>query len=121
MLNIFGLTKLHNSWRKLESMDQLAEVDELSKTKPVALFKHSTSCSRSAFAKEKLMDSYKLDDKKVSFFYLDLLAHRNISSAIANKYGVMHQSPQLIVIKNGKAVFDTSHESISYNGLLKQL
>ncbi len=114
MWNPFGSTKLPEDWKRLENEEQLNEIDAISKTKPVVIFKHSTSCSRSAFAKEKLSGNFDLDPEKALFYYLDLLSYRHISNAIAARYNVIHQSPQILIIKNGKSVFDTSHESIDY-------
>jgi bacillithiol system protein YtxJ len=56
-------------------------------------------------------NDFELEDRIIPY-YLDLLNHRDISNAIAERFGVFHQSPQIIVIKDGKAIFDTSHESI---------
>jgi bacillithiol system protein YtxJ len=48
----------------------------------------------------------------VAVYFLDLLEHRDISNAIASRFGVYHQSPQLLLIKDGKSVYDVSHSDI---------
>ncbi|WP_294234557.1 monothiol bacilliredoxin BrxC family protein, partial [uncultured Chryseobacterium sp.] len=55
---------------------------------------------------------------KTDLYYLDLLAYRPLSNRIADDLGVTHQSPQLIVIENGKAVNNASHQNISVDQLL---
>lgn len=121
MWNIFGNDTLPKQWHNLTSVQQLEQAMADSYQNPVALFKHSTRCSRSMFAKSKLQDQYDLSDKQVKFFYLDLLNHRDVSNAIAEKLKVHHQSPQLIVLKDGKAIFHTSHEMISLEKLKANL
>jgi bacillithiol system protein YtxJ len=49
----------------------------------------------------------------VDFYYLDLLAHRPLSAKVAEVFGVHHESPQVLVIRDGKCVYDESHLAIS--------
>ena len=58
---------------------------------------------------------------KVTPYFLDLIAHRDISNEIANRFGVTHQSPQLILIKEGKAVYNVSHSDIDAEELDKKV
>lgn len=100
-------------WNHLTDIKQLDEVAELSKEKAVLLFKHSTRCSISSMAISRLQREW--GETEVVPYYLDLIAHRDISNEIANKFDVFHQSPQAIVIKNGKAVYDASHSGINFS------
>jgi bacillithiol system protein YtxJ len=89
-----------------------------SKTQPVFLFKHSTSCGISTFADaeyRKFADA--CENENVVFTQLDLLAHRDISAAIAERTGVEHQSPQAILLVDGKPIWDASHTGINMNSL----
>ncbi|TNF08335.1 MAG: DUF2847 family protein, partial [Bacillota bacterium] len=52
-------------------------------------------------------------------YFLDLLNHRDVSNEIANRFQVVHQSPQLILIKNGVAVYNASHSEIQAEVLEK--
>ncbi len=61
--------------------------------------------------------NYNLDPDSVKFYFLDLLSYRDISNKIASIFNVPHQSPQLIVIKNGKSIYDASHSEIDVNKL----
>jgi bacillithiol system protein YtxJ len=105
-------------WINLNSLEQLIEIDEKSKDKVQVLFKHSTRCSVSSFAKRILTSEYSDEVKqKADVYYLDLIAFREISNAISSKYGVIHESPQILVIKEGKCIFNASHSDVSFKRL----
>jgi bacillithiol system protein YtxJ len=121
--NIFGSSEdakeeSKMSWRELTDLGQLNEIVNESTDKTVAIFKHSTRCSISRMALRQFEQEFDLEGKVVPY-YLDLLEHRDISNEIANRFGVYHQSPQLIVIKDGKAVYDRSHGDIIAEDLKK--
>jgi bacillithiol system protein YtxJ len=103
-----------DTWVELTSLDQLDQAWEASHQHPVALFKHSHRCSVSFHVKNRLESDWKLDEKTCGFYFLDLINHRDVSNAIAEKSGVQHQSPQLIVIDKGEVVYEASHGSIDY-------
>ena len=100
-------------WKYLESEEDLKEATEKSAEKKVVIFKHSTRCQISKMVLKNFEKEVANSDKEVDYYFLDLLNHRNISNKIADDFGVHHQSPQLIVLENGKAVNDASHQSIS--------
>ena len=104
---------IHEQWQTLNQERQLNAIMELSHDKPQIVFKHSTRCGISSMAKHQLEHDWDLDADHADMYYLDLIAHRDISNQIAELTGVVHQSPQIILIQNGKAVFDTSHHAIS--------
>lgn len=108
--------KSNINWTELTDIIQLTEIDAVSNEKPVAIFKHSTRCSISRMALKQFEKDYDLNDV-VDAYFLDLIAHRDISNEIARKYNVYHESPQLILIKNGKAVYDVSHSDIDASAL----
>ncbi|MEX1188739.1 MAG: bacillithiol system redox-active protein YtxJ [Bacteroidia bacterium] len=102
-------------WIQLKDVSQLNEIDTLSFTEEggIAIFKHSTRCSISSMAKNRL-------DKGVSeipIYYLDLIQYRSISNEIASRYSIDHESPQLLIIKNGKVSEHSSHNMVSPNQL----
>ncbi|MBO3098565.1 bacillithiol system redox-active protein YtxJ [Gelidibacter pelagius] len=100
-------------WIDLNKMEQLDDIVEKSKTKTQFLFKHSTRCGISRMVIGQFKREYQLSDSEADLYYLDLLAHRAISNEIAEKFQVMHQSPQLLVIKNGVVVAHESHSGIN--------
>ncbi len=100
-------------WNHINSEADLEKAVEESHIKKVAIFKHSTRCFISKTVLKNFEREVAASDKDVSFYFLDLLAHRNLSNKIADDLGVQHQSPQLIVLENGNAVKNASHQSIS--------
>lgn len=114
--NMFGTSEENKAvskvgWKQLIDLGQLNEIIHLSTEKPVLIFKHSTRCSISRMVLKQFENEFDLEDKVVPYF-LDLLENRAISNEIASRFGVQHQSPQIIVIKDGKAIYNASHESI---------
>lgn len=104
-------------WHVLSKMEQLDEIMEESKTKPVAIFKHSTRCGISRGVMRLFERSYTLTDEQLKLYYLDLLENRGISNEIATRFKVYHESPQMIVIKDGVVVHHDSHHSIEASHL----
>ncbi len=124
--SIFGNSENTNkeeskiNWNNLEKIEQLETIVTESKEKPIVIFKHSTRCSISRMALKQFENGYDYEDKITSYF-LDLLNHRDISNEIATRFGVFHQSPQMIVIKDGKSVYNASHSDIDAEDLAKFL
>jgi bacillithiol system protein YtxJ len=119
--NIFGdSNKTSNSsivtWRLLTDLQQLDEIINESTETPVIIFKHSTRCIVSRMALKQFENDFDFSSK-VNAYFLDLLENRNISSEIASRFGVVHQSPQLILIKDGKAIYNASHSDIASEDL----
>jgi bacillithiol system protein YtxJ len=100
------------NWNKLETISELEMAIEKSFEIPVLLFKHSIRCSISSMALYRTESGWDLPQEKVMPFYLDLISHRDVSNSIAEKLNVFHASPQIILVKNGKAVLDASHNEI---------
>jgi bacillithiol system protein YtxJ len=103
--------KSNINWTELTDTAQLMEIEAISNEKTVVIFKHSTRCSISRMALKQFEREFDLNDT-VDAYFLDLIAHRDISNEIATRFNVYHESPQLILIKNGKAVYDVSHSDI---------
>jgi bacillithiol system protein YtxJ len=97
----------------LTHIDQLKVVDEVSASNGGSIiFKHSTRCSISSMAFNRFSRDWKNGNHDFAVYYLDVVHNRDVSNAIAEKYGVRHESPQVLLIKNGEAVYDASHYSI---------
>ncbi|RNC79821.1 MAG: bacillithiol system redox-active protein YtxJ [Winogradskyella sp.] len=99
-------------WQQLNSLEQLNEIEKRSATKTQFIFKHSTRCGISRMVINQFVSMYKLD-LNADLYYLDLLSYRDVSNEVGYKFQVMHQSPQLLVIKNGVAVAHASHGAIN--------
>lgn len=114
---MFGNDEPQNSsgqfWNTIESEDDLNKAIEKSSEKKVVLFKHSTRCFISKTVLKNFEKEVQSSEKDVAYYFLDLIAYRSVSNKIADHFGITHQSPQMIVLENGKAVKDASHQSIS--------
>lgn len=108
-------------WERLTSVAQLKMAIEDSTEKPILLFKHSTRCSISSMALNGFIRSWAGTPEEIDIYYLDLLNHRDVSNAIEQQTGVMHQSPQVIVIKNKEVVYAATHSSIDARSALNSI
>jgi len=110
------------NWNKLTEENQLDEIKQESYNQPVMILKHSTTCSISATALLRLERAWNTDAAKdIKPYYLDLLKLRPISNKIAQEFDVDHESPQVLIIKNGKSVYNASHFDIRFDEIVKQL
>jgi bacillithiol system protein YtxJ len=105
-------------WIPLNDLSQLDQIQQTSYTIPQVIFKHSTTCSISQMAFARIERSEAPDT--IQFYYLDLLNFRSISNAIAEKFSVSHESPQILLIKNGECTFDESHGGILMDEIIEQ-
>lgn len=102
------------NWIPLTSEAQLKEIDTYSflpEIKGILLFKHSTRCSISSMAFNRLERHLKTSPSHPAYL-LDLLNHRSLSDRIATAYQIEHASPQLLIIKDGKCIYNASHSEI---------
>jgi bacillithiol system protein YtxJ len=106
------------NWIPLINEEQLHQLKANSNTKPQVIFKHSTRCSISSMAKSRLERSTQPDD--IDFYFLDLIKYRPLSNKIAEGFKVYHESPQILVIKNGECNYDESHSGIAMESIIEQ-
>ena len=99
-------------WRKLESEKDLETAVQKSFQSKVLIFKHSTRCFISKTVLKSFEKQIETLDKNYTFYFLDLLENRALSNEIEMRFDVVHQSQQLIVLENGKATHNASHQSI---------
>lgn len=107
------------NWIDLKSERQLKELIEKSRSTPQIIFKHSTRCSISAMAKGRLERA--IAPANADFYFLDLIAYRSISDKVSREFNVYHESPQVLIIKNGECIYDESHGSITMHEIEDQI
>lgn len=107
------------NWTPLTSVEQIKEIKELSNKQPIAIFKHSTRCGISSMVIKRFINSFDEELKDFKVYYLDLLSYRDISNEIGYTFQVLHQSPQLLVVKNGEVISHASHYDIARIDLKK--
>ena len=106
------------NWILLTSDNQLDQIKTDSATRPQLIFKHSTRCAISSMARGRLERN--TVPAGVDFYFLDLLAHRNISQKLSAVFNVPHESPQVLLIKNGICVYHESHSGISMDEIAEK-
>jgi bacillithiol system protein YtxJ len=106
------------NWLPLQTETELEDIIKKSASKPQVILKHSTRCSISVMAKGRLD---KEESNAADFYLLDLLNFRSISNKIAEQFAVHHESPQVLVIKNGDCVYTETHNGIYFEEIEEQL
>lgn len=107
------------NWIPLTTEEQLTVIRTASASRPQVIFKHSTRCGTSAMVLSRLERS--AAPENIDFYFLDLLNHRNISNKIAEDFKVCHESPQVLVIRNGTCIYDESHMAINIDEIAEQV
>jgi bacillithiol system protein YtxJ len=106
------------NWIDLHTETQLNEILERSSDRPQVIFKHSTRCNTSRMVKSRLERSEA--SPAIDFYYLDLLSFRPISNKVAETFQINHESPQVLVIRNGECIYQESHIGITMEDILEQ-
>jgi bacillithiol system protein YtxJ len=107
------------NWINLVNEQELNKIKEESNTQPVLIFKHSTRCSISSMAKYRLDKGQ--NPENMLCYYLDLIQYRSVSNKIAEIFHVPHESPQILLIKNGECIYEESHNGIRMEDILEQV
>jgi len=108
------------NWKRITTTEHLSQLEEESRDNSVLIFKHSTRCSISDSALGRLQRNWKEENaEQMSCYYLDLIQFRDLSNRVAEKYGIRHESPQALIIRDGKCVFSQTHSQIRLSDLLQ--
>jgi len=108
-------------WKTLTSIAEVDLAVEASHQHPIVFFKHSTRCSISSMAWNRIVKINEDESKITDFYFLDLIQYRDVSNYIAEKLSVYHESPQIIIVKNGEATLDISHLEIQPKEILENI
>jgi bacillithiol system protein YtxJ len=99
------------NWIALTNEEQLSQIKQKSMERPQVIFKHSIRCGISALAKSRLEKAVPAEN--MDFYYLDLINYRALSRKVAEEFNIYHESPQVLIIRDGKCVYDESHMGIT--------
>jgi len=108
-------------WTDITDVSQLDALEAESQSIPVVVFKYSTRCNLSTFTLKKFEKKFDFEAGEAKPYFLDLRAFRDISDEIATRYGIAHESPQIILIKQGRAVYYANHEHIKFENLKRRV
>ena len=100
-------------WIPLNNLQQLDVIANKSTKKTQVIFKHSTRCGISKMVMNQFISAFSLTESDLDLYYLDLLSYRDVSIEVGYKFQVIHQSPQLIILKNGVVTAHASHGAIN--------
>ena len=107
------------NWSYIESDEDLQKA--LSSSGKIALFKHSTRCPVSSMAKNRLEKLWVEATNEMPIYFLDLIKYRELSNKIARQLAIEHASPQLILVEEGKSIYDASHNMIQSSEVVKHM
>jgi bacillithiol system protein YtxJ len=92
--------------QRIEDLDRLlAQTSE----RPLLLFKHSVTCGTSAEALDELIDHLNEDQLDARYAIVTVQSHRELSNAVSARLGVRHETPQALLIRNGRVIWSASH------------
>jgi bacillithiol system protein YtxJ len=104
------------NWIQLNTEEQIEKIKEESKTHPILIFKHSTRCAISNTALKRLERNWKTEEvAPLKPYFLDLLSFRNISQRISESFDVVHESPQVLIVRDGNPIYVRSHLAIGFD------
>ena len=109
------------NWKPITDISAVDEIIEASNERTQIIFKDSMTCGISAYAKSRLSEGNDLMMDHADFNYLDLLRYRDVSNYIAEVFNVYHQSPQILIVKNGKVTYTASHHVIQPREIAQNL
>ena len=98
-------------WKNITDQAQISQIQQQEGYS--LIFKHSTRCAVSAMAKRRFEMDWSSLPEDTSLYFLDLISYRDISAQIAETFQVNHESPQILLIKDGDCILDASHSDIS--------
>lgn len=110
-----------SNWVSLISPEQLDVLARNSMSKPQIIYKHSTTCGISSMVFRSFEANHVLPPEKADLFFITIQQNRQLSNEIAQRFNVRHESPQLLVIKNGNLVLHASHSAIPHVGIERYL
>ncbi len=105
------------TWQPITSPNDVDTLIERSHQRPVLIFKHSTTCPISSIARTRLEQDWDFKEEELEPYFLDLLRHRPTSKYIADSLAVHHESPQVLLVRDGICHYDSSHLDISVKEL----
>src|SRR5918993_2955140 len=112
---------MHPNLTSLQGIDDLDRLIAESAAQPVLLFKHSHTCGISAEALDELIAHLNEENSEVRYAMVTVQTHRDISNAVSARLGVRHETPQALLLRDGRVVWSASHFRVNADSLSKAL
>ena len=111
----------NEDWIHLTHTDEIKKIISISYEIPVVIYKHSSRCGLSFMTERDLQEGWESLKPRVRFYFLDLIRYKDVSASVAQTFDIRHQSPQVLIIKNGQCTYEASHHAIRVDTLLEYL
>lgn len=112
---------MHPDLTPIHGLDELDHALGESRHRPLVLFKHSYSCGVSAEALDELLTHLADKRRDARYAMVTVQTHRDVSNAISARLGIRHETPQALVVHDGRVVWSASHFRVSAAALDKAL
>ena len=109
---------MHPQLTALQGLDELDRLLAASDNRPLLLFKHSHTCGVSAEALDELMTHLDGEPADVEYAMETVQTHREVSKAVAKRLGIRHETPQALLIRDGRVVWSASHFRVTANAVV---
>jgi len=106
---------------KIEEMGDLDAVEIQSGTRMQVIYKHSNRCPLCHMAMRQVRDAIEKAGKQADFYLLDVIASRPVSMAAAERWGIHHESPQVLLIDDGNVAWHVAHRGVKADAIINQL
>lgn len=114
-------TDTEEQWNILKSISETDEAFDQSKRRPQLFYKHSNRCGTCMFAKSEIEKSSEEIREHADMHFIDVIRSRGVSDYLAEKLNIRHESPQAILLIDGKVVWHDSHSAVKSNKILEKL
>jgi bacillithiol system protein YtxJ len=108
-------------WGRLSDTSDLKKLNEASFSKFQMIYKHSTRCATSYFALQNLKNFPEAKLQEVDLYIVDVISQRELSNEISEHFEVRHESPQIMLLKNGQLIWNASHGDVRIEAILKAI
>ena len=115
---------MHHNLTELLDVPQVEQLLSVSDPRPLVIFKHSRSCGTSAQAFDELLDHLDASDADARYAIVTVQTHRDVSTAVSRLLGVRHETPQALIVQDGRVVWSASHFRVTaeaVNAAMKRL
>jgi len=108
---------MHPDLTALKHVEELERLLDQSQTRPLLLFKHSYTCGTSMEALEELVAHLNEGATDAHYAMVTVQTHRDVSNAVSTRLGVRHETPQALLIRDGRVVWSASHFRVTANAV----
>jgi bacillithiol system protein YtxJ len=110
-----------NDLTELQTTDDLDRLVDASRAEPVLIYKHSLTCGTSGMALEEIRDLLAGPPLRARVGLVLVQSARVVSTLIASRFGVRHESPQELLVRDGQVIWHASHFRVTAEAITRAL